>query len=74
MSIKNDSSIEEKKNTTPPPLTALPFVTFNPKTKKFIINEETVNILIKPEKKQIGIVSLGKVSSREIIFIKQSSY
>ena len=58
MSLKNDSSIEEKKNTTPPPLTALPFVTFNPKTKKFIINEEAVNILTKPENKQIGIVSL----------------
>ena len=58
MSLKNDSIKEEKKNTTPPPQTALPFVIFNQKTKKFIINEDAVNILTNPENKQIGIVSL----------------
>ena len=58
MSLKNDSLKEEKKNSTPPPQTALPFVIFNQKTKKFIINEDAVSILTKPENKQIGIVSL----------------
>ena len=58
MSSKNDLLKEEKKNSTPPPQTALPFVIFNQKTKKFIINEDAVSILTKPENKQIGIVSL----------------
>ena len=58
MSLKTDSSQEQTKNQLPPPQTALPFVIFNTKTKKFIINEEAVKILTKSENKQIGIVSL----------------
>ena len=58
MSLKTDSSSEQTKNQMPPPQTALPFVIFNQKTKKFIINEEAVKILTKPENKQIGIISL----------------
>ena len=58
MSLKTDSSSEQTKMELPPPQTALPFVTFNHKTKKFIINEEAVKILTKSENKQIGIVSL----------------
>ena len=58
MSLENDSLKEEKKNSTTPPQTTIPFVIFNKKTKKFIINEDAVSILTKPENKQIGIVSL----------------
>ena len=58
MSTKNDSSTEPSKSQLPPPQTAVPFVTFNSHTKKFIINEEAVKILSKTENKQIGIVSL----------------
>ena len=38
--------------------TAIPFVTFNDSTKKFIINEEAIKIISKEENKQIGILSL----------------
>ena len=48
MSLKTDLSSEENKVQSPPPQTALPFVTFDSKTKKFIINEEAVKILTKP--------------------------
>ena len=58
MSLKTDLSPEENKTQSPPPQSALPFITFDSKTKKFIINEEAVKILTKPENKQIGIVSL----------------
>ena len=58
MSSKTDLSTENEKTNLPPPQIALPFVTFNSKTKKFIINEEAVKILTKTENKQIGIVSL----------------
>ena len=58
MSTKTDLSTENEKTNLPPPQIALPFVTFNSKTKKFIINEEAVKILTKTENKQIGIVSL----------------
>ena len=58
MSLKTDSFSEFKQNQGPPPQTAVPFVTFNSITKKFIINEEAVKILAQPENKQIGIVSL----------------
>ena len=37
---------------------AVPFVTFNESTKKFIINEEAIKIISKEENKQIGILSL----------------
>ena len=58
MSLKTDSSGEIKQTQKPKPHTAVPFVTFDSKTKKFIINEEAVKILAQPENKQIGIVSL----------------
>ena len=58
MSLKTDSFSEFKQNQGPPPQTAVPFVTFNSITKKFIINEEAVKILAQPENKQIGIGSL----------------
>ena len=38
--------------------TAIPFVTFDSSTKKFIINDEAKKILSRSENKQIGIVSL----------------
>ena len=34
---------------------AIPFVTFNETTKKFIINEEAIKIISNEENKQIGI-------------------
>ena len=37
---------------------AIPFVTFNETTKKFIINEEAIKIISNEENKQIGILSL----------------
>ena len=58
MSLKTDFSTENSKTQSSPAQTALPFVTFNSKTKKFIINEEAVKILTKNDNKQIGIVSL----------------
>ena len=56
MSSKTDSSTNQKQSI--PPQTAIPFITFNPKTKKFIINEEAKRILSKSENKQIGVLSL----------------
>ena len=47
-----------KKTSYPPLQTAIPFVIFDSKTKKFIINEEAKNLLSRSENKQIGIVSL----------------
>ena len=58
MSLKTDLSSESSKIQTSPNQIALPFVTFNSKNKKFIINEDAVKILTKTENKQIGIVSL----------------
>ena len=58
MSINTEIPKESSKSHLPPPQTAVPFVTFDSKTKKFIINEEAVKILSKAENKQIGIVSL----------------
>ena len=37
---------------------AIPFVTFDDITKKFIINEDAIKIISKEENKQIGILSL----------------
>ena len=56
MSTKTESSNNQKQSI--PPQTAIPFITFDPKTKKFIINEEAKKILSKSENKQIGILSL----------------
>ena len=58
MSLKTDSSSELKQTQKPSAQTAVPFVTVDSKTKKFIINEEAIKILTQPENKQIGIVSL----------------
>jgi len=52
------SSKTENQKQSIPPQTAIPFITFDPKTKKFIINEEAKRILSKSENKQIGILSL----------------
>ena len=72
MSTKNDSSTEPSKSQLPPPQTAVPFVTFNSHTKKFIINEEAVKILSKTENKQIGIVSLvGKYRTRKSFLLNR---
>ena len=56
--IKSPSSSQNKKASFPPFQTAIPFVTFDPLTKKFIINEEAKSLLSRSENKQIGIVSL----------------
>ena len=56
MSTKTELSNNQKQSI--PPQTAIPFITFEPKTKKFIINEEAKRILSKSENKQIGILSL----------------
>ena len=37
---------------------AIPFVTFDDITKKFIINEDAIKIISKEENNQIGILSL----------------
>ena len=52
------SKENQTKETDPKPNTAVPFVTFNESTKKFIINEEAIKIISKDENKQIGILSL----------------
>ena len=52
MSSLNESQISQKSNM------AIPFVTFDDLTKKFIINDEAIKILSKEENKQIGILSL----------------
>ena len=38
--------------------TAIPFITFNQNTKKFIINEDAKTILSNPKYKKIGVISL----------------
>ena len=52
MSSLNESQISQKLNM------AIPFVTFDDLTKKFLINDEAIKILSKEENKQIGILSL----------------
>ena len=52
MSSLNESQISQKSNM------AIPFVTFDDLTKKFLINDEAIKILSKEENKQIGILSL----------------
>ena len=52
---EEDKKILQKKNINN---TAIPFVTFNDSTKKFIINEEAIKIISKEENTQIGILSL----------------
>ena len=52
MSTNEDNQKSQKLNM------AIPFVTFNDLTKKFIINDEAIKILSKEENKQIGILSL----------------
>ena len=52
MSSFNESQISQKLNM------AIPFVTFDDLTKKFLINDEAIKILSKEENKQIGILSL----------------
>ena len=53
-----NSSNQNKKAYFPPYQTAIPFVTFDSSTKKFIINEDAKKLLSRSENKQIGIVSL----------------
>ena len=53
-----NSSNQGKKTYFPPYQTAMPFVTFDSSTKKFIINEDAKKLLSRSENKQIGIVSL----------------
>ena len=52
MSLKNENENTIKLNM------AIPFVTYDDITKKFLINEEGIKILSKEENKQIGILSL----------------
>ena len=52
MSSLNENQISQKLNM------AIPFVTFDDLTKKFLINDEAIKILSKEENKQIGILSL----------------
>ena len=53
-----NSSNQNKKTYFPPYQTAIPFVTFDSSTKKFIINEDAKKLISRSENKQIGIVSL----------------
>ena len=53
-----NSSNQNKKAYFPPYQTAIPFVTFDSSTKKFIINEDAKKLISRSENKQIGIVSL----------------
>ena len=52
MSLNTENQKSQKLNM------AIPFVTFNDITKKFIINDEAIKIISKEENKQIGILSL----------------
>ena len=52
------SPTNSNKKSSFPYQTAIPFVTFDSLTKKFLINEEAKKILSRSENKQIGIVSL----------------
>ena len=56
--MKSPSSNNNKKSSFPPYQTAIPFVTFDSISKKFIINEDAKKLLSRSENKQIGIVSL----------------
>ena len=58
MSLNKENSTTTTTEQLPKANTAIPFVTFNDSTKKFIINEEAIKILSKEENKQIGILSL----------------
>ena len=53
-----NSSNQNKKTYFPPYQTAIPFVTFDSSTKKFIINDDAKKLISRSENKQIGIVSL----------------
>jgi len=55
---QNRSPHNPNKKSSFPYQTAIPFVTFDSPTKKFIINDEAKKILSRSENKQIGIVSL----------------
>ena len=57
---KNSEDISSPKNTNNNHLNgAIPFITYNESTKKFIINKEAKKIISNPEKnKKIGIISL----------------
>ena len=52
MSLNKDNENSQKLNM------AIPFVTYDDLTKKFIINDEAIKVLSKEENKQIGILSL----------------
>ena len=52
MSLNNDNQNSNKLSM------AIPFVTYDDLTKKFLINDEAIKILSKEENKQIGILSL----------------
>ena len=52
------SNPTNKKTSFIPFQTAIPFVTYDSLTKKFIINDDAIKILSKEENKQIGILSL----------------
>ena len=56
--IKSPKSSSQNKKSFLPYQTAVPFVTYDSSTKKFIINEDAKRILSRSENKQIGIVSL----------------
>ena len=56
MSLNKENSINKAQ--TQKENIAVPFVTFNDSTKKFIINEDAIKIISKEENKQIGILSL----------------
>ena len=55
---KENSNVTTNNNQFPKANTAVPFVTFNESTRKFVINEDAIKIISKEENKQIGILSL----------------
>ena len=77
MSLKKE---KQPKESAPHQNAAIPFVTFNETTRKFIINEEAIKILSKEENKQIGILSLvgkyrtGKSFLLNRVLIDKKSY
>ena len=56
--LRTPPSNQNKKPSFIPFQTAIPFVTYDALTKKFIINEDAKKIISRSENKQIGIVSL----------------
>ena len=56
--LRSPPSNQNKKPSFIPFQTAIPFVTYDALTKKFIINEDAKKIISRSENKQIGIVSL----------------